>query len=114
MPNAGDAGHVPVLLAESLAALAIRGDGLYVDGTFGRGGHARAILAELGPRGRLVAVDRDPQAEAAARAIDDPRFTFRRAWFSELPGVLDASALERIDGVLLDLGVSSPQLEDPA
>jgi 16S rRNA (cytosine1402-N4)-methyltransferase len=114
MRNATDAAHVPVLLEESLAALAIREEGVYVDGTFGRGGHARAILASLGGHGKLVAVDRDPDAEAAAAAIADHRFVFRRAWFSELPEVLDALAIPRIDGALLDLGVSSPQLDDPA
>ena len=114
MRNALDGGHVPVLLSESLAALALRGDGIYVDGTFGRGGHSAGILDALGARGRLVAVDRDPAAEAVATAIHDPRFMFRRASFSELPGILDASALPYVDGVLLDLGVSSPQLDDPA
>lgn len=114
MPHAGQVtSHVPVLLAETVAALAPRGDGVYVDGTFGRGGHSRAILAALSRGGRLVAIDRDPQAETAAGAIADPRFTFRRARFSELPQVLAALAIERVDGVLLDLGVSSPQLEDP-
>ena len=107
-------GHVPVLLAESLAALAVRGDGVYVDATFGRGGHARAILAALGAKGRLVAVDCDPAAEASAAELRDARFTFRRGWFSELPAILAALRIESVDGVLLDLGVSSPQLDDPA
>jgi 16S rRNA (cytosine1402-N4)-methyltransferase len=106
--------HVPVLLHEAVAALAVRPDGAYVDATFGRGGHARAILARLGAHGRLVALDRDPAAAHAAAAIDDARFTFRRAWFSGLADVLDALALARVDGVLLDLGVSSPQLDDAA
>jgi 16S rRNA (cytosine1402-N4)-methyltransferase len=102
--------HTPVLAAEAVAALAIRADGVYVDGTFGRGGHSRAILARLGPQGRLVALDRDPQAEAAARGIADTRFSFFRTRFSELAGVLgDLKA----DGMLFDLGVSSPQLDDP-
>ena len=114
MRNALDDRHVPVLLSESLAALALRGDGIYVDGTFGRGGHSAGILDALGARGRLVAVDRDPAAEAVATTIHDPRFMFRRASFSELPGILDALALPYVDGVLLDLGVSSPQLDDPA
>ena len=112
MPIAVDGSHVPVLLQEALAGLALRGDGVYVDGTFGRGGHARAILAALGPAGRLVAVDRDPAAAAVAATIADGRFVFRHAWFSELADVLDSLALARIDGALLDLGVSSPQIDD--
>jgi 16S rRNA (cytosine1402-N4)-methyltransferase len=103
-----------VLLEESIAALAIHADGVYLDGTFGRGGHARAILERLGERGRLVAIDRDPEAEIAAAAIDDERFAFRRAWMSEFPPVLDALGVPHVDGALLDLGVSSPQLDDPA
>jgi len=109
-----DGGHVPVLLAESLAGLALRDGGVYVDATFGRGGHARAMLDVLDARGRVIAIDRDPAAEAAALAIVDARFTFRRGWFSELPDILAALGLRAVDGVLLDLGVSSPQLEDPA
>ena len=104
--------HVPVLLHEAVAALAVRPEGVYVDATFGRGGHARAILARLGPEGRLVALDRDPEAARAADAVRDARFTFRHAWFSDLADVLDALGLARVDGVLLDLGVSSPQLDD--
>ncbi|WP_131111897.1 16S rRNA (cytosine(1402)-N(4))-methyltransferase RsmH [Sulfuricystis thermophila] len=106
--------HQPVLLAEAVAALAIRPDGLYVDGTFGRGGHSRAILARLGPQGRLVALDRDPQAVAAGREIADPRLTLVHAAFSRLGDVLDALGIARVNGILLDLGVSSPQLDDPA
>ena len=106
--------HVPVLLHEAVAALAIRSSGIYVDATFGRGGHAREILRALGPAGRLVALDRDPDAERAAALIDDARFTFHRAWFSAIDAVLDALDIARIDGALLDLGVSSPQLDDPA
>ena len=106
--------HVPVLLEEAVAALAIRPDGTYVDATFGRGGHSRAILAQLAPAGRLFAFDRDPAAAASARAIDDPRFVFGACWFSELAHVLMARGVERIDGALLDLGISSPQIDDPA
>jgi 16S rRNA (cytosine1402-N4)-methyltransferase len=113
MPTPRTGTHVPVLLDEAIAGLAIRPGGVYVDGTFGRGGHARAILGALGPRGRLVAVDRDADAEAEARGIADRRFTFRRAWFSELPRVLESLRIDRVDGVLLDLGVSSPQLDAP-
>src|SRR5882672_278287 len=100
--------HRPVLEQEAVAALALKAGGTYVDGTFGRGGHSRAILAQLGPHGRLIALDRDPAAAAAAREIADPRFTFFRTSFSDL------SALPpRVDGMLFDLGVSSPQLDDP-
>jgi 16S rRNA (cytosine1402-N4)-methyltransferase len=109
-----DAGHVPVLLEPAVDALAVRAEGTYVDATFGRGGHARAILARLGPHGRLLALDRDPEAERAAGEVGDPRFTFRRAWFSESGAVLDALGIERVDGALLDLGISSPQIDDPA
>jgi 16S rRNA (cytosine1402-N4)-methyltransferase len=109
-----DGAHVPVLVEQAVAALAIHPYGTYVDATYGRGGHARRILDALSPRGRLVALDRDPDAEASSRAIVDPRFTFRRACFSELPTVLRSLAIERIDGALLDLGVSSPQLDDPS
>ena len=109
-----DGGHVPVLLEEAVAALAIKPDGVYVDATFGRGGHSRRILERLGPRGRLVALDRDPDAQAAAAAFRDERFRFRRAWFSELPELLDAEGISTVDGALLDLGISSPQIDDPA
>jgi len=113
MRNTSDGGHAPVLLAEAVAALAIHDDGVYVDATFGRGGHARAILAALGARGRLVGVDRDAEAQAAAGAIDDARFTFHRGWFSALPDIVASLGIPAVDGVLLDLGVSSPQLDAP-
>ena len=106
--------HVPVLLEEAVSALHVRADGIYVDATFGRGGHARKILGLLGPAGRLVALDRDPEAERAASAITDPRFAFRRAWFSDLPAVLAELGIGGIDGALVDLGISSPQIDDPA
>ena len=106
--------HVPVLVDEVISALAIRPDGVYVDATFGRGGHTRAILALLAPSGRLVALDRDPEAERSARAIDDRRFVFRRCWFSEFPDALAALGIERVDGFLLDLGISSPQIDNAA
>jgi 16S rRNA (cytosine1402-N4)-methyltransferase len=102
--------HEPVLLTEAIDALAIRPDGTYVDGTFGRGGHSRAILERLGPRGRLVALDRDPEAERAAAAIGDARFTFVRSAFSALGQVLGE---RKVQGMVFDLGVSSPQLDDP-
>src|SRR5262249_19545188 len=100
-----DGEHVPVLLDEVLSALAIDPDGVYVDATFGRGGHARAILERLRAPGRLVALDRDPDAEQSARAIDNPRFVFRRCWFSEFADALAPLGIDRIDGFLLDLGV---------
>jgi 16S rRNA (cytosine1402-N4)-methyltransferase len=101
--------HQAVLAAEALEALAIRPDGLYVDGTFGRGGHSRAILERLGPAGRLIALDRDPEAERAAREIADPRFMFIGARFATLDESLPKG---RVNGMLFDLGVSSPQLDD--
>ena len=106
--------HTPVLVEEALAALAVKPDGVYVDATFGRGGHSRAILERLGGSGRLLAIDRDPAAIPAADALaaQDPRFRFSRAWFSDLPEVLDALAQRNVDGALFDLGISSPQIDD--
>jgi 16S rRNA (cytosine1402-N4)-methyltransferase len=86
----------------------------YVDGTFGRGGHSRGLLARLGPAGRLIALDRDLTAIAAGQAIDDARFTLVHARFAELASVLDDLGVTAIDGVLLDIGVSSPQLDEAA
>ena len=106
--------HRSVLLVEAVSALAIRADGTYVDATFGRGGHSRTILERLGPAGRLIALDRDPQAVAAGSEIRDPRFSIAHAPFSELAQVLDRQGIGQVQGVLADLGVSSPQLEDPA
>jgi len=106
--------HRTVLLEEAVDALAIRANGAYVDATFGRGGHSRLILGRLDPRGRLIALDRDPEAVAAAKRISDARFNVVHASFAELAGVLDRLGLEGVDGVLLDLGVSSPQLDDAA
>jgi 16S rRNA (cytosine1402-N4)-methyltransferase len=103
--------HIPVLASEAVDALAVDPEGTYVDGTFGRGGHSRAILERLGPRGRLIALDRDPDAERAARGISDPRFSFFRTRFSAVAEVLTG---ERANGMLFDLGASSPQLDDPA
>jgi 16S rRNA (cytosine1402-N4)-methyltransferase len=105
--------HRTVLLDEAVTALVTQPEGIYVDGTFGRGGHARAILARLAPRGRLIAFDRDPQAVAAAAAIDDPRFAIVHASFARLQEELGLLGIGRVQGVLLDLGVSSPQLDDP-
>ncbi len=104
--------HITVLLKEAVEALAIKPDGIYVDGTFGRGGHSRAVLAQLGPQGRLIAFDRDPKAVAAGREIADPRFELVHAPFSEFAEALAERGVVRVDGVLLDLGVSSPQLDE--
>jgi 16S rRNA (cytosine1402-N4)-methyltransferase len=105
--------HRPALAAEAVAALALRPDGIYVDGTFGRGGHSRLILEQLGPRGRLIALDRDPQAVAAASAIADARFSIAHAPFSALARVLDGHSVRSVQGMLFDLGASSPQLDAP-
>jgi 16S rRNA (cytosine1402-N4)-methyltransferase len=106
--------HVSVLLAEAVDALAIRPEGVYVDGTFGRGGHSRAVLGRLGGAGRLIAFDRDPTAIAAGQAIADPRLTLVHEPFSALDDELGRLGVAAVDGVLLDLGVSSPQLDDAA
>ncbi len=109
--------HRPVLLAEVLAGLCIQPGGVYVDGTFGRGGHAGAILQELGPDGRLLAMDRDPDAVQSAELQygDDPRFEIEHGTFAMLGQVVAERQLQgRVDGLLLDLGVSSPQLDNAA
>ncbi|MBX7106901.1 MAG: 16S rRNA (cytosine(1402)-N(4))-methyltransferase RsmH, partial [Gemmataceae bacterium] len=107
-----------MLFDQAIDALSIRPQGVYVDATFGRGGHSGGILARLGKGGRLIGIDRDPEAVAAGRgwqgAASEGRFVIEHAWFSELDRVLDAHGVDRVDGVLLDLGVSSPQLDDPA
>ncbi len=105
-------GHRTVLLSEAVAALKVRADGTYVDATFGRGGHSRAILAQLGDAGTLIALDRDPAAIAAAQEIVDRRFVAMHAEFAQLTEVLDQLGVSLVDGILLDLGVSSPQLDD--
>jgi 16S rRNA (cytosine1402-N4)-methyltransferase len=105
--------HVPVLLGPALEFLAIRPDGVYLDATFGGGGHSRAILERL-RGGRLIAIDADPEAATRARAMTDPAFTFAQANFSELRRVLDECNVDFIDGALFDLGVSSMQFDDPS
>ncbi|ELK3677822.1 16S rRNA (cytosine(1402)-N(4))-methyltransferase RsmH [Vibrio fluvialis] len=105
--------HISVLLHESIDGLAIKPDGIYIDGTFGRGGHSRTILSQLGPNGRLYSIDRDPQAIAEAQRIDDPRFTIVHGPFSGIAEYAQRYDLVgKVDGVLFDLGVSSPQLDD--
>ncbi len=108
--------HTTVLLTEAVEALVTQPGGTYVDGTFGRGGHARAVLARLGPSGRLLAFDKDPEAVAAAAplASADPRFTICHASFADMTSEMSALGIAQVQGVLLDLGVSSPQIDNPA
>ena len=104
--------HVAVLAQEAIEALNIRSNGTYVDCTYGRGGHSRLILEKLGTGGRLIALDRDPEAIEAAKALRDPRFMAMRSPFSSVRDVLQELGVAGVDGMLLDLGVSSPQLDD--
>ena len=108
--------HTTVLLNEAVDALVTDPDGIYVDGTYGRGGHSRLLLQRLGRAGRLVAIDRDPQAIAAATStqtrVDDPRFSIHHTAFSQLLPTLAALGVTRVNGLLLDLGVSSPQIDN--
>jgi 16S rRNA (cytosine1402-N4)-methyltransferase len=104
--------HITVLLNEAVAALEIKADGIYVDGTFGRGGHSKLILSRIGGHGKLIALDKDPVAVAAGRRWQDPRFSMVHSGFSGLSKVLAERGVGEVDGILLDLGVSSPQLDD--
>ena len=106
--------HTTVLRDEAVEALVTQPEGTFVDGTFGRGGHSRAVLARLAPGGRLVAFDKDPAALAEAARIDDPRFAIRHASFGDMTAELSALGIRQVQGVLLDLGVSSPQIDDPS
>ena len=106
--------HTAVLLEQAVDGLKVRSDGCYVDCTFGRGGHSRLILARLGSAGRLIALDRDPQAVAAGGEIDDGRFRMLHGRFSRLAELAAGAGVTHADGILLDLGMSSPQLDDPA
>jgi 16S rRNA (cytosine1402-N4)-methyltransferase len=111
-----DALHTPDLLEESLEALAIKPDGIYLDGTFGRGGHARALLSRLGRDGRLLALDRDPAAVVVGTTLaqGEPRLTMEYAPLSKMEEVARrCGVFGRVSGLLLDLGVSSPQLDEP-
>ena len=103
--------HAPVLLHEAVDGLNVEPSGTYVDCTFGRGGHSRLILARLGAHGRLIAIDRDPDAVAAAAEIHDSRFTILHGSFAGLAQLLSTRGIGQVQGILLDLGVSSPQLE---
>ncbi len=103
--------HIPVLLHESIAGLNLKPDGFYIDGTFGRGGHSRAILSQLSEHGRLWAFDKDLSAKTASMSFsDDPRFRFIHDSFSKITSHVST---QKVDGILLDLGVSSPQLDTP-
>ncbi|SAL19557.1 S-adenosyl-methyltransferase MraW [Caballeronia terrestris] len=105
--------HRTVLLDEAVDALVTRTDGIYIDGTFGRGGHSRAVLAKLGGAGRLIAFDKDPLAIATAQQIEDSRFSIVHDSFAALRDAASERGVARVSGVLLDLGVSSPQVDDP-
>ena len=110
--------HTTVLLHEAIDALVTVTSGIYVDGTFGRGGHSRLLLSRLSPQGRVIAFDRDPEAVAAAMQgatrVTDPRFSIHPANFAQMRELLAAQGITRVQGVLLDLGVSSPQIDDAA
>ena len=107
-----DLAHATVLLNEAVEALQVKADGVYVDCTFGRGGHSQLILEKLGERGRLIALDKDPAAVVVGRAIKDARFQLEHSEFENLCVVLNRLGIDKVDGVLLDLGVSAPQLDD--
>lgn len=106
--------HVTVLLDEAVQALAVKADGVYVDGTFGRGGHSRKILEKLGERGRLIAFDKDLQAIESSKAIQDTRFFMVHSHFAGMQVRLAEMGIHKVDGILLDLGISSPQIDEPA
>jgi 16S rRNA (cytosine1402-N4)-methyltransferase len=109
--------HRTVLLDEAVDALdlaGLRADGVYVDGTFGRGGHSRLILSRLGAKARLIAFDKDPQAIATAEQITDPRFAIVHDSFATMRAALSERGVAQVDGILLDLGISSPQVDDAA
>lgn len=103
--------HIPVLLEPTVEGLVMNPAGTYLDCTFGRGGHSRAVLEMLGASGRLIALDRDPQAIESMRSISDPRFTGVKSAFADLDQVLDSLGVDRVDGVMMDIGISSPQVD---
>ncbi len=107
--------HSTVLLDEAIAALhPLKDDGIYIDGTFGRGGHSRLLLSQLAPGARLIAFDKDLQAIANANQINDPRFSIVHNSFATMRDELHALGITQVDGVLMDLGISSPQVDDAA
>ncbi|XQW84433.1 16S rRNA (cytosine(1402)-N(4))-methyltransferase RsmH [Thalassotalea piscium] len=109
-----DKSHISVLLDEAISGLAIKPDGIYIDCTFGRGGHSGLILSQLSEHGRLIAIDRDPTAiKAAEKFANDARFSIEHQGFADLEMIAENLALTgKVDGVLMDLGVSSPQLDE--
>ena len=111
IPESHFSQHIPVLLEEAVDALAIKPAGIYVDGTFGRGGHSRKILSLLGDAGRLIALDRDLSAIAGASEIKDARFSILHRHFSEMSEALREIEVTKVDGILLDIGISSPQID---
>ncbi len=111
-PSAAQAAHVTVLLDEAVDALAIKPDGIYIDCTFGRGGHSQKVLEQLGVDGRLYAIDRDMAAYATGQAVNDARFHIEHLHFSELNQLVEKHQLPKVDGILLDLGISSPQVDE--
>jgi 16S rRNA (cytosine1402-N4)-methyltransferase len=115
--TAPDLQHRTVLLDEAVDALDLAGpraSGIYIDGTFGRGGHSRLILSKLADGGRLIAFDKDPQAIATAEQVNDPRFSIVHDSFATMKQALAARGVAQVDGILLDLGISSPQVDDAA
>jgi len=104
--------HTTVLLEEAVEALKIKPDGVYIDGTFGRGGHSKKILNQLGAQGKLIALDKDPTAVSVGRAWRESHFQIVHSGFTHLQQVLKAQGIKEVDGILLDLGVSSPQLDE--
>ena len=111
----GELIHLTVLLDEAIEALDIRdarANGIYIDGTFGRGGHSRKLLQQLGPQGRLIAFDKDPYAIANAEQIHDPRFQIMHDSFANMSVCLEQAGVAQVDGILMDLGISSPQVDD--
>ena len=105
--------HRTVLLDEAVDGLITDPDGLYLDGTFGRGGHSRLILSRLGPKGRLIAFDKDPEAIREAGTITDPRFAIEHRSFAEMRDAMAERGEPHVTGVLMDLGISSPQIDNP-
>ncbi|HEY0267806.1 MAG TPA: 16S rRNA (cytosine(1402)-N(4))-methyltransferase RsmH [Methyloradius sp.] len=112
LPTASVSPHITVLLDEAVDALAIKPNGIYVDGTFGRGGHSRKILEQLGAQGRLIGLDRDLAAVASAGNIRDVRFQIQHSHFAAIKEVLQEININKVDGILLDLGISSPQIDE--